>query len=299
MQSVVMHGIRKACAMENGVCPTYFTYEVKEYTEDEDGIYPEHFEVRMVPLFLEGAVRFLKLDNGKEVKRSLYESVKDSGLYDKKLQMYKVNASLKDASYELGRAKAFTPGWLENESIWLHMEYKYLLELLKSGLYEEFAKDFHKAAIPFLDPLVYGRSIYENSSFIASSENPNPACHGQGFVARLSGSTVEFLQIWILMMFGQLFSYEKDELRINFTPVLPKYLVGEERHVEAVLLGQTKVVYEMEETKDYFPGTYNVVSQELLYKDGSIFKTTNSVLAGTMAEDIRSGKITQIKITLS
>ena len=179
------------------------------------------------------------------------------------------------------------------------MEYKYLLELLKSGLYEEFAKDFHKAAIPFLDPLVYGRSIYENSSFIASSENPNPACHGQGFVARLSGSTVEFLQIWILMMFGQLFSYEKDELRINFTPVLPKYLVGEERHVEAVLLGQTKVVYEMEETKDYFPGTYNVVSQELLYKDGSIFKTTNSVLAGTMAEDIRSGKITQIKITLS
>ncbi len=73
----------------------------------------------------------------------------------------------------------------------------------------------------------------------------------------------------------------------------------EERHVEAVLLGQTKVVYEMEETKDYFPGTYNVVSQELLYKDGSIFKTTNSVLAGTMAEDIRSGKITQIKITLS
>lgn len=299
MQSVVMHGIRKACAMENGVCPTYFTYEVKEYTEDEDGIYPEHFEVNMVPLFLEGAVRFLKLDNGKEVKRSLYESVKDSGLYDKKLQMYKVNASLKDASYELGRAKAFTPGWLENESIWLHMEYKYLLELLKSGLYEEFAKDFHKAAIPFLDPLVYGRSIYENSSFIASSENPNPACHGQGFVARLSGSTVEFLQIWILMMFGQLFSYEKDELRINFTPVLPKYLVGEERHVEAVLLGQTKVVYEMEETKDYFPGTYNVVSQELLYKDGSIFKTTNSVLAGTMAEDIRSGKITQIKITLS
>lgn len=44
--------------MENGVCPTYFTYEVKEYTEDEDGIYPEHFEVNMVPLFLEGAVRF-------------------------------------------------------------------------------------------------------------------------------------------------------------------------------------------------------------------------------------------------
>lgn len=299
MQAVVMHGIRKACAMENGVCPTYFTYEIKEYTEDKDGIYPEHFEVKMVPLFLEGAVRFLKLDNEKEAKRMLYESVKSSDLYDEKLQMYKINASLKDASYELGRAKAFTPGWLENESIWLHMEYKYLLELLKSGLYDEFAQDFHKAAVPFLDPAVYGRSIYENSSFIASSKNPNPACHGQGFVARLSGSTVEFLQIWILMMFGKLFSYENNELAVKFEPVLPAYLVGEERHVEAVLLGQTKVIYEMNETKDYFPGSYNIMSQELLYEDGSIFKTTNSVLTGTIAEDIRNGKITQIKITLS
>ena len=93
--------------------------------------------------------------------------------------MYKVNASLKEASYEIGRARAFTPGWLENESIWLHMEYKYLLELLRSGMYEEFFADFHKAAIPFLDPQVYGRSIYENSSFIASSKNPNRAYHGK------------------------------------------------------------------------------------------------------------------------
>lgn len=84
--------------------------------------------------------------------------------------MYKVNASLQNASYELGRARAFTPGWLENESIWLHMEYKYLLELLHAQLYEEFLEDFHHAAIPFLDERQYGRSIWENSSFIASSK---------------------------------------------------------------------------------------------------------------------------------
>lgn len=52
--------------------------------------------------------------------------------------MYKVNGSLEQASYELGRACAFTPGWLENESVWLHREYKYLLELLRSGMYGEF-----------------------------------------------------------------------------------------------------------------------------------------------------------------
>ncbi len=299
MQAVVTHGIRKACAMESGVCPTYFTYEVKEFTEDKEGIYPERFEVKMVPLFLEGPVRFLKLDHGREEKKALYEHVKSSALYDEKLEMYKVNASLKDASYELGRAKAFTPGWLENESIWLHMEYKYLLELLKSGMYSEFAQDFHKAAIPFQEPEVYGRSIYENSSFLASSANPNPACHGQGFVARLSGSTVEFLQIWILMMFGNLFSYKDGELTAEFAPVLPEYLVGEKKHVEATLLGHTRVIYEMEETRDYFPGNYKVASMELVYKDGSIFKTAKGILNGTTVEDIRNGKIRRIEIKLT
>ena len=31
-------------------------------------------------------------------------------------------------------------GWLENESIWLHMEYKYLLELIRNGMYEAFLR---------------------------------------------------------------------------------------------------------------------------------------------------------------
>ncbi len=146
-----------------------------------------------MPYFLEGPVRYLKLPVEQGEKRALYEAVKESDLYDGELSMYKVNASLADSSFELGRARAFTPGWLENESIWLHMEYKYLLELLRSGLYEEFFADFKKAAIPFQNPEIYGRSIYENSSFIASSRNPNPSCRGRGFVARLSGSTIEFI----------------------------------------------------------------------------------------------------------
>lgn len=299
MQEVVSRGIKKACDMEDGICPTYFTYKVTEFTKDEEGIYPQHFEVQKVPLFLEGPVRFLKLSNPAEVKKDLYSRVKAGGLYDKKLKMYKVNASLKDASYELGRAKAFTPGWLENESIWLHMEYKYLLELLKSGLYREFAEDFHKAAIPFMDADVYGRSIYENSSFIASSENPNPAYHGRGFVARLSGSTVEFLQMWILMMFGNLFTYEEGRLTVRFAPVLPEYLVGDEKRVEAVLLGHTKVVYEMEEKKDYFPGSYRVDSIELCYREGSRYETKQGILTERQAMDLRQGRVSLVNIKLS
>lgn len=298
MQEAVMAGIRKACAGEEGICPTYLTYEVREYTEDENGIYPEHFEQKRVPLFLEGPVRFLKLDNSRTDKKALYQKVKNSSLYDVPLQMYKVNASLKEASLELGRAKAFTPGWLENESIWLHMEYKYLLELLRSGMYEEFAEDFRKAAIPFLNPQVYGRSIYENSSFIASSMNPDQSCHGRGFVARLSGSTVEFLSMWINMMFGGLFTVENGSLTLSITPVLPAYLVGKEKRVEAMLLGITRVRYELADTRDYFPGNYKVESMELTYLDGSSYKTTQGRLTDAVAEDVRSGKVAEITVKL-
>ena len=150
-KETVLCGVEKAVRYGNGICPTYFTFEVKKYEKMEDGIKPLAFAVQMVPYFLEGPVRYLKLGWDKDTKRALYNNVKHSDLYDEKLSMYKVNASLQEASYELGRARAFTPGWLENESIWLHMEYKYLLELIKSGLYPEFAEDFHHAVIPFLD----------------------------------------------------------------------------------------------------------------------------------------------------
>ena len=113
-------GIKKACRLSGGICPTYFTYEVTEYEKLKDGgIRPLAFQVNTVPYFLEGPVRYLKLQKSREEKRKLYQNIKESDLYDRKLSMYKVNASLQEASFELGRARAFTPGWLENESIWL------------------------------------------------------------------------------------------------------------------------------------------------------------------------------------
>lgn len=298
MQITVARGIEKACSYGNEICPTYFTYSMDQYIETKEGIYPKHFTVQIIPQFLEGPVRYMKLNHSESIKKALYEKIKQSDLYDSKLQMYKVNASLKDASYEIGRAKAFTPGWLENESIWLHMEYKYLLELLKSGLYKEFAADFHKAGIPFLDSNIYGRSIYENSSFIASSKNPNKAYHGQGFVARLSGSTIEFLQMWILMMFGNPFKLEEDQLVLQFQPMLPKYLVGENKRIEAMFLGVTKVIYECEEERDYFPGNYDVASIKLQYTDGNVYLTNKEKLYGMYAEDVRKGNVASIQVKL-
>lgn len=297
--ATVQCGIQKALRLGGDICPTYFTYEVPEYEVTKDGIKPLAFTVKMVPYFLEGPVRYLKLPGEKEEKKQLYDKVKHSDLYDEKLSMYKVNASLQNASFELGRARAFTPGWLENESIWLHMEYKYLLELLRSGLYTEFFEDFHKTAIPFLDPEVYGRSIYENSSFIASSKNPNAAYHGKGFVARLSGSTIEFISMWKRMMFGgHIFQVHNGELAFTPEPAIPSYLIPEDGIVETTLLSSIKVTYRFAEVRDYTPGNYRITGMTVTYRNGAVAETSSGCAVGALAEDIRKGRVTEIQIEI-
>ncbi len=295
---IVNAGLAKGVKLAGDVCPAYFYYEATDYTEDEEGVMPTHFKQHMLPLFLEGAVRYMKLPIGEENRKSLYEHVKASDLYDKKLSMYKVNASLKDTTFEAGRCCSFTPGWLENESIWLHMEYKYLLELIKGGLYKEFFEDFNKAAVPFLDPDVYGRSIYENSSFIASSANPDKRIHGRGFVARLSGSTAEFLQMWTLMMFGKNpFVMTENELAVQFAPALPEYLIPEDGMVEAKFIGKTLVTYKFREKKDYIPGQYEITNISIKWNNGDAIDAGNCI-CGKDAEAVRNGEAAEIVVII-
>ena len=295
---IVMEGIAHAVTLGDGLIPTYFTYEMAEYVKEEDGIRAVAFRQHVLPHFLEGPVRYLKLRLPAETKREVYEQVRNSQLYDSELSMYKVNEPLAKESYELGRCRAFTPGWLENESIWLHMEYKYLLELLKSGLYQQYIEDLHKAAIPFQDEERYGRSILENSSFLASSANPDESIHGRGFVARLSGSTVEFMDMWQRMMFGHTpFREEDDKLVFALQPVIPSYLLDQERRVEAVFLGKVRIVYHVEHEKtDYIPGSYEVVQYCLIGEKGKEIHIYQNQIKGEKAENIRAGKYTQIEV---
>lgn len=293
----VRSGIHKAKVLGQGRIPSYFAYHVTKYKVLENGIEPEEFEPVETPHFLEGTVRYLKLNDTKEQKRELYGAVKSSELYDKKLKMYKVNASLSSASYELGRAVAFIPGWLENESIWLHMEYKYLLELIRSGLYKEFYEDLKNAAIPFMDPEVYGRSIYENSSFLVSSKYPQESIHGKGFVARLSGSTVEFISIWKQMMFGSHVLTMKDgELVFAPQPAIPEYLISEDGIVSAVLFGNVKVNYHFSQRKDHSPGEYEILTMEFIYHDGHVTECSGQYAGREIPEDLRRGKIREVNI---
>ena len=295
---VVDLGILKAKKIDG--YPTYFTYEVKSFIEKDGEIYPREFVVQSVPKFLEGPVRYLKLDKPIDEKRKLYKDIKSSDLFDDKLSMYKVNASLKNASFELGRALSFTPGWLENESIWLHMEYKYLLELIKSGMYEEYILDLKNCLVPFLDEGTYGRSVLENSSFIASSKNPNEKIHGKGFVARLSGSTIEFLNMWKLMMFGKNpFKFENERLIFGLSPLIPSYLIDDTKTISATMLGKTVVEYSLPDNKDFIPGDYEITSMELIYKNNTKAQVTSNYVEDRLAKDIRNGEVKSIKIKIS
>ncbi len=292
-------GIDKAVEYGKGICPTYFSYRLTEFDMDGETVIPKKFEADMMPLFLEGPVRYLKLKLSDEDKASMYDRIKGSTLYDNKLSMYKVDESLEKASFEVGRAKAFTPGWLENESIWLHMEYKYFLETLKSGLYEGYFEDFKKGCVAFLDPEVYGRSPLENSSFIASSANPDDSIHGKGFVARLSGSTAEFVQMWYIMMFGKTpFTMENGELALTLNPAIPAYLIDDNNSVTATLLGSTKVVYKTDAKKDIIPGKSEIVSMKVKFTDGSERHVEGAKLYGADALAVRDLKAESIEVVV-
>ncbi|MFT5388214.1 MAG: hypothetical protein ACI9E5_001350 [Candidatus Omnitrophota bacterium] len=218
---------------DKGFLPTYYYHDVTEYEvldkskgEEQPFVRPKSFARHDLPLFLEGYVHALRSETDAKKSSALYKNVRKSDLFDRKLGMYKVNINLSEESEEIGRTRIFPRSWLENESVWLHMEYKYMLEVLRRGLYDEFYEDFKNVFVPFLNPATYGRSILENSSFIVSSAHEDEDLHGQGFVARLSGSTAEFMHMWLCMNVGQNpFTLDtKSQLMLKLNPALAGWL---------------------------------------------------------------------------
>jgi len=230
--------------------------------------------------------------------RDLYARVKASDLYDRKLGMYKVNAPLEDQPHEIGRARAFTPGWLENESVFLHMEYKYLLEVLRSGLCEEFDEDFQRALICFQDPEVYGRSPLENSTFLVSSAHPDESLHGAGFVARLTGATAEFLSMWTTMMAGQRpFLLDDGKLCLAFRPTLPGWLFDKDGKLTFTFLGRVPVTYHNPDRRDIYPNDRLSARRLVLHlPDGRQVELDTGMIGESYAQMVRAGEIAKIDV---
>jgi hypothetical protein len=307
---------------------TYFYHEVTEYEtlENRQGenpcVRPLAFKRHDLPYFLEGFVHALRLTTPAQALE-IYQALKKSKLYDKKLGMYKVNASLTSESEEIGRTRVFPSGWLENESIWLHMEYKYLLELLRNGLGAEFYTEVKRTMIPFLDPKVYGRSILENSSFIASSAHEDERLHGQGFVARLSGSTAEFLHMWLIMNLGpRPFRLSSaGELTLHFEPVIPSdffttkpkvfnYLTSNKKWVTIDLpanayafnmMGQTLVVFHNPRRLPTFGPNKAVARRiQLRYADSKKpVEIADAYLSDQYARHVRDHKVERMDVHFS
>lgn len=307
MITKVEAGIKKALATSDGFSPTYFSYECTEYTQSApktvtvppmaDDVVALSFTQHTYPLFLEGPVRHLKTIEKLEDRRDVYKRAKDSPLYDAALQMFTLSESLASIGPEIGRMVAFAPGWLENQSVWLHMSYKFYLELLRGGLYDEFFTEISTGLVPFMDVDVYGRSPLEAASFIVSSAFPDAKLHGQGFLARLSGSTAEFLSMWAHMMFGESpFSLDaKGNLQLIFQPIIPGWMFPESGNVSFTFLGAVQVTYHNPARTDTWKSKPK--SALVTYTDSTTVSVDGGVFTKTLAQDIRGLKVQSITIT--
>ncbi len=290
------------------VYPTFLTYEATSYEliVDQNGqsiighyglplAKVKAFDLKPLPLFLEAPARYLKAVSNKEEAKQIYAFVKKTELYDKGLKVYQTSVSLDDYGHEIGRIRAFTKGWLERESDFLHMTYKYLLGLLKSGLYEEFFEEIKTNLTCFMDPKVYGRSPLENSSFIATSNNPDPKKRGQGFVSRLTGSTAEVLSMWRYMFFGDhLFKVEDDQLIFELSPKLPKSWFKDQK-IEVKLFNQTQIIYHINgDFNTYDEGVR--IEKMTLHKPDGVCEVEGSKVIGKWTKDIRDGLVFKINV---
>jgi len=295
---------------------TYFSYEAEQHQEIADGkAAVTRFKQKPIPLFLEGFVHALRIAEPKEVRR-LYDAARNSELFDKKLGMYRVNEPLGENALDLGRIGVFNYGWLENGSIFLHMHYKFVLEMVRAGLIEEFYGQIEQLLVAFRDPAEYGRNPVENSSFLVSSGfTIDPRQHGRGCVARLSGSTVEFLHLWTHLFLGATpFVFEEGKLLFRPAPVLSKtFFSTNEQCVNpfgfeetlpvgsaaCALLGTTLLVYINSERQDTFGDAAVRPSRYQLHgRDGITQTVEGRYLEGQAAEALRLGQFRRVDVVL-
>lgn len=317
---------------DDGLYHTYFFYEVTEYefVRDEAGnqihqdglplVRPLAFRRHHLPHFLEGQIHALGVVEPSEARR-LYQAVRASDLYDTGLGLYKINASLAGAPPAIGRVTRFLPGWLENESIWIHLNYKYLLALLRAGLYEEFFTEMRQVLVAFHPPERYGRNPLEHSSFIVSSAHPDRRLHGRGFYARLTGATAEFLSMYLIMT-GLARAFVLDEAgepRFRPRPILPDWLFTsaprkvtlqtEESQVEldlpagtfaSRLFGGGLLIYYNPQRKPTFgPEAAKVVRFVLTDREGRQTCFEGDTLPAAESRGLREGRYVRVEITLA
>lgn len=322
----------RAFCKEKGAYYTYFINDVTKYEilKDDNGdnkvnkegmpyVRVLEFTHTPLPLFLEGNARMMKVLKSYEEAKTLYDSIKKTGLYDKKLGMYKINEPVPQDFRQLGKHSLYPAGTRENESIFVHVEYKYILELLSKGLYDEFYKEFRTVFTPFFDPYKYGRSILENCSFLIGGAYHDEREHGRGLRPRSTGTSAEVLSIWQMMVMGEKPFYidESGKLKLQFKPALPAWLFTEksqkftvcrngfnETHIVPensfafCFMGNTPVIYHNPSRRDTFGENCAVIDKIEICIGKEKVLINGMTISGEIAESVRMGGANRIDIYL-
>lgn len=333
------HQAARAVLPGTGLPVTYVIHEAQDYQPIEepgsanaaaaprrnaDGLVcvrVTRFRHRFFAPFLEGVVYRMAREPEVSRARALWERVRTGPLYDQDLGMYKINVGLDKEPGEQGRTGGWPKGWFENESIFVHVEFKYLLQMLRSGLYREFFDDIRRCLPPYLEPDVYARNPTENVSTIVCSAHERPSYRGRGMQPRLSGNNAELVHMALLMSFGHSpFVFEKGRLRCRLAPILPSWMFSREEAVRrfhrmdggfedltipadsyaALFLGHTLVVYGNASRKDTF-GERGVspVAYVLEGDDGARRRCEGEWLEGADALAVRERRIRRIEVVLA
>lgn len=229
-------------AKEYDIVPTYFINEVDKYIVQNGIVKVESFKTKHLNEFLEVYTHLGKLGD-KYFTNNDYRLIKTTDIFDKKLNLYKTCGSIEKESFELGRIRSFSPGWLERECAFLHMSYKYLVALFDSKQYDVFYKECSRLLTFTRNEDEYGRNPIEASSFIAPSCNKNKKLHGQGFFARLTGANAEVIDLFYKTFIGpKMFKLRNNHLFFNLEPRIPVSLF-KNNIVEVKVFSNKKIIY--------------------------------------------------------
>jgi hypothetical protein len=170
---------------------------------------------------------------------------------------------------------------------------------------ETFLKEIQTGWIAFRDAEQYGRSIYENSSFVASSSFPEESYHGRGFVARLSGATSEFLSMIYWLAFGpELFKTIERLVVFAPEPSLPKDWFTKEdtmsspKNSFSIRIFDVPLTYVNQHRKNtYGPGAAKPYEFEWIL-DGRFYKHVGRHLTPDASNSLREGKLERLTVYL-
>lgn len=155
-----------------------------------------------------------------------------------------------------------------------------------------------------MDPIKFGRSPLEAASFIVSSAFPDKSLHGSGFLARLSGTTAEFLSMWNTMMMGQApFALsEQGDLTLKLQPAIADWMWTDEGTLTWKFLGAIDVTYiNADKTPTWGPDAAGVAKFELFQNsddDQPVATVDGAVLPAPYAADVRDLKYAKITVTM-